>query len=451
MNLNNQIKSDRLEGSNMCYYSELFDIIKNAYDNRYSVDIEENRKIFNDIFKNGGFIDFAINNDLSYVHAMIYYIIDCSNSKNKERWLMSAYDNTKYTKLKENDLFIIIHKKLEEINYEFAYDMYELFSVNNEDQELLYFEYIRKYTTSHMICSNLKKKMPHLEILDGESYRNIRRMIFGKYNEMFLYLAFDTYNLHDVISKFIIKENIGIMCFKNIGLSFILDKNTSEKFKKYMRYAILKRKVSFKQQQERQERQPPKRQERQPPHAKDIVKKICYSSSASSASSEKQTVLTYDFKKFKIESTQRSYANEIKKIQKTLSENYIQENLSNILRVEDTISYADDIFKKIKNEIEIALVIGNEQLIEILLYYSTISIKTNYLIMSLSEKTQHGIFHIWKRIYKNKTENISQSNIHKLFIVREASRVECINAIKQKTKYPLYNCVDMIFEYLPYA
>jgi len=431
----------------MSYYSELFDIIKNAYDNRYSVDIEENRKIFNDIFKNGGFIDFVItlfiNNKLSNAHAMIYYIIDCINSKNKERWLLSAYNNTKYTKLKENDLFIIIHKKLEEINYEFAYDMYELFSVNNEDQELLYFEYIRKYTTSHIICNNLKKKMPHLEILDGESYRNIRRMIFGKYNEMFLYLAFDTYNLHDAISKFIIKENIGINYFKNIGLSFILDKKTSEKFKKYMRYTILKRKVSLKQ-QERQERQP-KQQERQ---AKDIVKKICYSSSASS---EKQTVLTYDFKKFKIESTQRSYANEIKKIQKTLSENYIQENLSNILRVEDTIIYADDIFKKIKNEIEIALVIGNEQLIETILYYSTTSIKTNYLIMSLSEKTQYGIFHIWKRIYKNKTENVLQSNIHKLFIVREASRVECINAIKQKTKYPLYDCVDMIFEYLPYA
>jgi len=343
--------------------------------------------------------------------------------------------------------------------------MYELFSVNNEDQELLYLEYIRKYTTSHIICNNLKKKMPHLEILNNESYRNIRRMIFGKYNEMFLYLAFDTYNLHDAMSKFIIKENIGIKYFKNIGLDFILDKNISEKFKKYMRHAILKRKVSLK----RQERQPPKRQERQeqqptrqeqqkqqqerqpPPQIKDIVKKICYSSSASSASSEKQTVLTYDFKKFKIESTQRSYANEIKKIQKTLSENYIQENLSNILRVEDTISYADDIFKKIKNEIEIALVIDNEQLIEIILYYSTISIKTNYLIMSLSEKTQYGIFHIWKRIYKNKTENILQSNIHKLFIVREASRVECINAIKQKTKYPLYDCVDMIFEYLPYA
>jgi hypothetical protein len=284
-------------------------------------------------------------------------------------------------------------------------------------------------------------------------------MIFGKYNEMFLYLAFDTYNFNDVMSKFIIKENIGIKYFKNIGLSFILDKNISAKFKKYMRHAILKRKVSLKRQQKRQERQPPKRQERQPkrqerqppPQTKDIVKKICYSSSASSASSEKQTVLTYDFKKFKIESTQRSYANEIKKIQKTLSENYIQENLSNILRVEDTISYADDIFKKIKNEIEIALVIGNEQLIEIILYYSTISIKTNYLIMSLSEKTQYRIFHIWKRIYKNKTENILQSNIHKLFIVREASRVECINAIKQKTKYPLYDCVDMIFEYLPYA
>jgi hypothetical protein len=153
----------------MSYYSEIFDIIKNAYDNRYSVDIEENRKIFNDIFKNVKFIDFAItqlNNDLSNTHAMIYYIIDCSNSKNKERWLMSAYDNTKYTKLKENDLFIIIHKKLEEINYEYAYDMYELFSINNEDQELLYFEYIRKYTTSHIICNNLKKKMPHLEILN---------------------------------------------------------------------------------------------------------------------------------------------------------------------------------------------------------------------------------------------------------------------------------------------